>query len=505
MVVVAAAIRLVAILHWDSLLFDEIVSMSIAKQPLAHMWHYLRWEMHTPAHFYYLHFWIQLFGDSEASARISSLVPGLASIVAVYFLAKELFQSKITGLYASFLVAFASFQSFYGIWTRMYALLFLASTLSFYFFIVALKTNKRRYWFLYGITTLLALFTHLTAFAIPAIQLVYLLYQRYRHGLLHVGALKTFIWLLAVQILALAPWVYNFVTIRLHTFSTRAWYFWAQGYDVFFINVPLQFVMTGNTIPYMELGALIIFGILFVRAFVSFKKLDSGSWAIINHTSSGQLLALMIFLVPLGFMFAIQLNALRLYMLPSLGVYLLFAYGLSQIGSSAEAHIKKLKGLTLQGWLLVLMGAIMFVPLVEVMRLPEVGWYTVMDFIESREQPNDAIVSGYYPDTLVFDYYYHGALPVNAMLPEQYKGNDILTTSLQTNFFPSFNQDTIDQFADLTQGHDRIFFVFSKRLFGNVYEDMITWFISDGWQLDEELVIPGFSGLNVWVLEKHAN
>ena len=112
LVIVAFSIRISAIFNWDSYLFDEQISISIAQKPLNEMWSYLQWEMHPPLHFYYLHGWIKTFGASEISGRISSLVLGLLSIIAMYFLGKEVFQSKKTGLYASFLVAISSFQSF---------------------------------------------------------------------------------------------------------------------------------------------------------------------------------------------------------------------------------------------------------------------------------------------------------------------------------------------------------------------------------------------------------
>ena len=63
----ATTIRLLGLFNWDSYLFDEMVSIAIAMKPLNEMWGYLQWEMHPPLHFYYLHFWIDLFGNSEVS------------------------------------------------------------------------------------------------------------------------------------------------------------------------------------------------------------------------------------------------------------------------------------------------------------------------------------------------------------------------------------------------------------------------------------------------------
>lgn len=56
-----------------SLTFDEIVSFSVAAKPLAQIWSYVKWEMHPPLHYYFLHFWLQLFGATEISAHLSSV------------------------------------------------------------------------------------------------------------------------------------------------------------------------------------------------------------------------------------------------------------------------------------------------------------------------------------------------------------------------------------------------------------------------------------------------
>ena len=183
-IIVALVVRVMGVLNWGNFLFDEMVSVAIAKLPRGQMWEYLRFEMHPPLHFYYLHYWIKLFGDSEITSRLSSTLISLISIPIVYLLGRDLFGSKSAGLGASLLVAISSYQSFQAIWARMYSLTFLLTTLSFYFFLKAINysghtSRIKIYWLLYWLTTLLALYTHLTALIIIFIQLIFLVYLRY--------------------------------------------------------------------------------------------------------------------------------------------------------------------------------------------------------------------------------------------------------------------------------------------------------------------------------------
>lgn len=492
-VALATLIRVVSILNWDSYLFDEQISVSIAQKPIADMWSYLKWEMHPPLHFYYLHYWLEAFGSSEISGRVSSLLLGLLSIIAIYFLGKETFKSKQAGLYASFLVAISSFQSFYSIWTRMYMLFFLLSILSFYFFLRAVKENKPWLWLLAWLTTQLAIYSHLTTLAIPVIQIAFIVYLKYKQQI-SPQVIKRFIIMLTANILLFLPWVYSFITVRLQIFSARAWYFWAEPYDLFFINVPIRFMIAGNTKPIIETVAMILFILLFIIALWTFRKKEGGGWEVSGQLQTGQIFALLIAFIPLFAVHALQLNALRLYMLPAIGIYLLFAYGLARI------DLGKYKK-----WLVVGIMVIMLAPLTEVLKLPEVGWQKVTGYIEQHEQPGDKIISAVYGQLMMVDFYYKGSLEADAVMDDHLRTDDRLLTILQTNFFPPTTDENIGQLQRLTDGHERIFFMFSKHLFGNAQDDTIQWFFENGWRIEDKFVIGGFTAPQVWLLTKMPN
>ena len=130
---IALAFRIPAVLHSQSFWFDEIVSLEIAQHNIIDSWQYLKWENNPPLHYWFLHWWIELFGESEKALRFSSVLFSLLSIIAIYFLGRKLANKKV-GLFASFLLAISSFQIFLSMDARMYPMLLFFAILSCYFF-----------------------------------------------------------------------------------------------------------------------------------------------------------------------------------------------------------------------------------------------------------------------------------------------------------------------------------------------------------------------------------
>src|ERR1035437_10038584 len=57
----------------------------------------LKSDLHSPFYYFILHFWINMFGDSEVVLRLLSVIFGILTIPVAYFTGKEL-SSKSTGL-----------------------------------------------------------------------------------------------------------------------------------------------------------------------------------------------------------------------------------------------------------------------------------------------------------------------------------------------------------------------------------------------------------------------
>ena len=67
-------------------------------------------EEKLPVHIYTTAIFVKLFGLTPLSTRLPSAIFGILSILMIYLLAKELFQNKIVGLIAAFVLALSPFQ-----------------------------------------------------------------------------------------------------------------------------------------------------------------------------------------------------------------------------------------------------------------------------------------------------------------------------------------------------------------------------------------------------------
>lgn len=75
---------------------------------------------HTPFYFYFLHFWLKIFGTNEMLLRMSSAVFGIATIPLTYVVGKKLY-NRTVGMIAALLVCVSPLMVYYSIEIRMYA------------------------------------------------------------------------------------------------------------------------------------------------------------------------------------------------------------------------------------------------------------------------------------------------------------------------------------------------------------------------------------------------
>ncbi len=128
----AVALRLISINQ--SLWLDEATTALAAKMPLTDLFiKFLPGDFHPPFYYLLMHFWIKIFGYSEISLRIPSVIFGVATIYVVYLISKKLFDKK-TGLISAILLATSGLSIYYSQEARMYSLAaFLVGLLVFLF------------------------------------------------------------------------------------------------------------------------------------------------------------------------------------------------------------------------------------------------------------------------------------------------------------------------------------------------------------------------------------
>lgn len=133
-------------------------------------------DPHPPLYYLVVHGWMRVFGRSEIAVRSLSLLFGLASVVAVYLLATEMYD-KQAGSVAALLMAVSSFQIQFAQTARMYSMLVFLSTLSIYFYVRTLNEHTVDNRVGYALTTLLMLLTHIYAVFVVLAQLLHLGYK----------------------------------------------------------------------------------------------------------------------------------------------------------------------------------------------------------------------------------------------------------------------------------------------------------------------------------------
>jgi len=114
----------------QSLWADEGTSVALAPRSLIQIARDASHDIHPPLYYFLLHYWVRLFGTSEAAVRSLSAIVGTFLVAATYALGRRLFNPRL-GLTAAFIAALSPFQVYYSQETRMYILAALLGTLSF--------------------------------------------------------------------------------------------------------------------------------------------------------------------------------------------------------------------------------------------------------------------------------------------------------------------------------------------------------------------------------------
>jgi len=158
---VAAVVRLHA-LAAKSFWFDEGVSVAIARLDWYNFGRIL-WRREANMSLYYLllHFWLR-FGGSESFVRALSVLFAVASIPAIYWLGKRLFDARV-GLIAASLLAVNAYHLQYSQEARSYSLMVLLCLLSSLYFLKCLALPSRRNRAAYIVCSALAVYAQFFA------------------------------------------------------------------------------------------------------------------------------------------------------------------------------------------------------------------------------------------------------------------------------------------------------------------------------------------------------
>ncbi len=133
-------------------------------------------EIHPLLYYITLNGWISILGASAFAIRLLSVVFGVATVYAVFLLARALFDAR-TGMIAALIAVIAPFHIQYSQEARMYALMGLLLMLATWAFVQAYRESETRiawgWWIGFGVIAGLAMHTQqLSAFYLAALGVI---------------------------------------------------------------------------------------------------------------------------------------------------------------------------------------------------------------------------------------------------------------------------------------------------------------------------------------------
>jgi mannosyltransferase len=163
-------------LSTESLRYDEGVSILLANSSLHEIIEdRISYKFgHPPLYFFFLHYWVAFFGDTEFSVRIPSVIFGLLSVYLFYRVGGLLFGEE-TGVLASLLLGVSVFHIGHSQEARMYSLMTLLTLSSMFFFLKLLGRMELGMKIGYVISTILLLYTHVYGLFILMAQGLFIL------------------------------------------------------------------------------------------------------------------------------------------------------------------------------------------------------------------------------------------------------------------------------------------------------------------------------------------
>jgi len=153
-------------LGYHDLWYDEAFTVTFSK--------FFHFDWNPPAYHILMHFWIKIFGVSEAALRFPALLFSFFSVGVLFLLGKELFNRKI-GLLASIFIGLSPFHIWYAQEARNYSMMLFFGLLSSYFFLRALRENTNRLWFMFVLVSAVSILSNYFGLILFMAQGIYLI------------------------------------------------------------------------------------------------------------------------------------------------------------------------------------------------------------------------------------------------------------------------------------------------------------------------------------------
>ncbi len=139
--------------------YDEAITIFNAQSSFESIWQRFAHGSNPPFAYFFYHVWQNLFGTSQLSYELVSVVFGTLSVFLIFKTGKLLFDTE-TGLIAAVLIAFSSYHVFVSQQIRGYAMACFFALLSIYALFKFFKFSKQRDFVLWLVSAVLMMSTH---------------------------------------------------------------------------------------------------------------------------------------------------------------------------------------------------------------------------------------------------------------------------------------------------------------------------------------------------------
>ena len=176
----------------QSIWLDEGASYSYIQDTIIGTWRTSVDAAQAPLHMVVMHF-MTFFSSSEFSLRLPSAIFGILSIPLIYAMGERLF-GKEEGIISAFLLSISMMHLWYSQEARMYAQMLLFSLASLYFFYCATKTNSKKDWVFFAVSSSLAFYSHYYTIFVFIPEVVYYIWAKIAVPSIKIGKISVEDW-----------------------------------------------------------------------------------------------------------------------------------------------------------------------------------------------------------------------------------------------------------------------------------------------------------------------
>ena len=388
-----------------SLWTDELFTADRYRESL---WTVVRQSDPFPPLYYVLgKLWSLVAGLSEAALRFPSVVYSALGIVAIYFLAAELFDRRTARL-ASALLVFSPYSINYAQEAKMFSLFWLLGTVSFFFLCRYLRTGERRELWGYALASIASIYTFYMGFVVLVVEnlIFFALARRGRRrwGLAQIGIL-----------LAYLPWAVRLLQATARRGDAMGWISAPDSALAFLLKMAAT--ITGNWREPPRPAELALYAILLAAGWagaVLIRRPREAAW------TRGDTLATLALVVPPILFLGVDRVAHHVLVVRYVGfahipLIILLARALARMVPPLRALAA---GLLIAGWSIFYLAPYYR----DGLKIERQDWKGLVQRIEAQAAPDSATVSDDF-FTRLARYYVPGIQPVEEL--ENFRGGSI--------------------------------------------------------------------------------